>query len=335
MPLKTHKLIFAPLAILLLTSSACGYVPIPDVLERTAPHEFFFGADSGAWCEKGDDYWTDEARHILGPHFTVDVACRFVGEELPAQVAARSSALADLPKAEDGSEFVVNQVSTTPMEAQYGYAPTRAWVTIGDYEFELREAPDPGDWVVLTAPADEQAVLWVEDTGRAQGVDMRTGERVDPVFAFYNGVSSTTDLFSGYRYEEVYFDRGADYTWLACEYDGGSAWRNPWDEELGWAEDGTVFLTVGTTWCRDFDEFTWSLDQRSIVLASGEAAEPVAWREAGLDGMGVEVYAVFEVPDYDAEFTIAFAPYGRVVDEQGREWEFRDDPATTEWEALF
>ncbi|GAA2277343.1 hypothetical protein GCM10009853_034420 [Glycomyces scopariae] len=335
MPLK-HNIIFAPLALLLLTSSACGYVPIPGV-ERTESHDFSFGGDSDPWCENGDEFWTgDEGVHILGPHFTVTVECRFVSEELPAQVAARSSALADKPKAADGSEFVINQVSLERMDAHYGYAPTAAWVTIGDQRFDMDEAPQHGDWVVLTAPVDEEAVLWVEDDGRAQGVDMRTGERIDPVFGFYNNVSSTTDLFSGYRYDEVEFDHGDEYTWLACEYDGGSAWRNPWDEELGWASEGHVFLTVGLGWCRDFDEFTWNLDrQRSITLASGEAVEPVAWREFALDGMGIEVQAVFEIPDYDAEITIAFTPVGEVVDEGGELWEFREEPEPTEWTATF
>ncbi len=334
-PLK-HKIIFAPLVTLLLASSACGFVPIPG-MERTESYEFFFGGDSDAWCQSGDESWTgDEGIHVLGPHFSTTVECRFVSEELPSEVAARSSALADMPKAEDGSEFVINQVSRDQMQTQYGYAPTRAWVTIGDREFELDEAPEAGDWVVLTAPADEAAVLWVEDDGRAQGVDMRTGERVDPVFAFYNGVATTTDGFPGYKYDKVEFDHGSEYTWLACESDGGGAWRNVWDEELGWASEGHVFLTVGLGWCRDFDEFTWNLDrQRSIALTSGEAAEPVAWNETGLDGMGIEVTAVFEIPDYDAEVTIAFTPVGEVVDQDGREWDFRDDPDPTVWTAKF
>jgi hypothetical protein len=334
-PLK-HKIIFAPLTTLLLASSACGYESVP-WLEHTEAFEFYFGSDSDPWCEDGGDDWTgDEGIHILGPHFSTTVECRFVSDTLPSEVAARSSALADMPSAEDGSEFVVNQVSLDPMEAEYGYAPTRAWVTIGDREFSMDEAPAPGDWVVLTAPADEPVVLWVEDTGRAQGVDMRTGERVEPVFAFYNGIASTSDGFPGYRYDEVYFDRGSEYTWLACEYDGGGAWRNVWDEELGWAPDGSVFLTVATFWCRDYDEFTWNLDpQRSIVLTSGEADEPVAWTVSEVEGYGVEVHAVFQIPDYDAEITIEFTPVGEVVDEDGRQWEFREAPAATEWTAAF
>ncbi|MEU5870491.1 hypothetical protein AB0A73_02910 [Glycomyces sp. NPDC047369] len=309
-------------------------MPLPGA-DRTEPFEFFHGSGSPLWCADGDDAWVgDEGMHLLGPHFAVTVQCRFSGEELPAAVAAWSSGLTEMPKAENGSEFVVNQVAAEPYEPEFGYAPTSAWVAVGDREFELAQVPQLGDWVVLSAPVDQDAVLWVEDDGRAQGVDMRTGERVDPVFAYYNGLKADAEL-AAYAYEGIEIADGAGTGWVSCGASGAVAHRRIWREGPGWAAEGHVYLVVELSWCKDLDSFAWNLDrERSVVIASGEAAETVEWTETEAEN-GVVVSAVFEIPDYDAEVSIDFTPVGEVVDHEGGRWEFREELATTHWTATF
>lgn len=332
---RQHKSILRSLVILgalALSASACGYLPIG---ESTESYEFYSGNDPDPWCAEDESaYVLSEDSIIEGPHFSTGVQCRYTGEQLPHEVAWRTPSIADLPRAEDGSEFIANHLTTSPDMDLFdvmGWA-VRAWVQVGDQEFELGAPPLQGDWIVVTAPTDVAAVLWVEDDGRSQGLDLRTGERVDPVFAYYTGLAESSDLFSGFKYESYFANEPSDG--LSCQYDGGNAWRSPWSEELGWAPDGSVYLTVFTFWCDQIGEYSWSLDPASITLASGEAVDSEAWFETPVDG-GVQIEAVFLIPDIDSEVTIAFEPVTAAVSEDGREMEFQDEFAVTEWSASF
>jgi len=330
---RKHKSILLSIAgALALSASACGWVPFA---ESTESYEFYNGNDADPWCAEGEDaYVLSEDSIIEGPHFSAGIQCRYTGEQLPHEVAERAPTIADLARAEDGSEFLANHLTTNPgvdIFDAIGW-PVRSWVQVGDREFELPAPPQQGDWIVVTAPTDVPAVLWVEDDGRAQGLDLRTGERVDPVFAYYNDLAQSSDLFDGFLYESYFANEPTDG--LSCQYDGGNAWRSPWSEGLGWAAEGTVYLSVFTYWCNQIGEYSWTLDQASITLASGEAAETEAWYETPVDG-GVQIAAVFVIPDIDSEVTIAFEPVTTAVSADGREMRFEDEFPATEWVATF
>lgn len=338
MPRNHNRILrsLVPLIALALSGTACGYIPIG---EKTESYEIYHDNDAEPWCAEGESGYVLKQDSILqGPHFSVGIQCRYTGETLPHEVAERASTIALLPRAEKGSEFIANHLTTDPESDVLDIAgwEVRSWVQIGDREFDLDAPPQRGDWIVVTAPTDVPAVLWVEDDGRAQGLDLRTGERIEPVFSYYTNLAAYSDLFSGFSYEEVHIDNGDEWSWLSCQYDGGNAWRSPWTEELGWAPEGSVYLGVFTYWCRDYDEFTWNLDQqRSITLASGEAHAPIAWYEREVEGYGIEVQAFFLIPDIDSEVTIEFEPVGEIVDGEGDQWQIREPLQAAEWVASF
>ncbi|MEV3935977.1 hypothetical protein AB0K52_08390 [Glycomyces sp. NPDC049804] len=332
MPRHNRILPLAALLPALALTTACGYLPIG---EATAPYEMYHGSTPEPWCAEGEDGYVLSMDSILqGPHFSTGIQCRYSGEQFPREVAEQLPSLADLPRAEDGSEFLANNLTSSPDADIFDAVgwPVRSWVQIGDQEFDLDAPPQRGDWIVVTAPTDADAVLWVEDDGRAQGLDLRTGERVEPVAAYYTGLADTSDILGGFKYEMYFADDPEDG--LSCEYNGGDAWRTPWFEGLGWAPEGTVYLSVFTLWCDQIGEYSWNLDPASITLASGEAAEPVDWIETPTD-VGLEIRALFVIPDFDSEVTIAFKPVTEAVGTDGRVMAFRDEFAVTEWIAEF
>ncbi len=320
------------LAALAPSATACGYLSIG---EKTESYEFFHDNDPEPWCAEGESgYVLSEDSILEGPHFSVGIQCRYIGETLPHEVAERVPSIADLTRVEEGSEFLANNLTSHPDSDIFDFIgwPVRSWVQIGDREFDLDAPPLRGDWIVVTAPTDVPAVLWVEDDGRAQGLDLRTGERVDPVFAYYNGLADWSDILGGFKYESYFADEPDDG--LSCQYDQVNASRSPWLEGVGWAPEGSVFLSVYTLWCNQIGEYSWNLDPASITLASGEATESETWIEVSYDG-GVEIEAVFVIPDIDSEVTIAFEPITEAIGPEGREMEFQDEFPATEWVASF
>lgn len=323
-----------PLAALALSGTACGYAPIVDTTE---PYEFFNGEDRSAWCVADEEAWTvGQEAVISGPHFAVGIQCRFLGEELPHEVAEQAPGIADLTRASEGSEFVISQFSleNTPTDPD---GLTRAWVEVGDREFELGAVPKSGDWVALTAPVDESAVLWVEDDGRAQGLDLRSGSRVDPVASLYDGLESRADGPLGELSYEVDIEGGSSSYQLSCDSSHGLASRDSWLEDLGWAPDGQVFLTIDFGWCSDFGDFgiDWALDpEQAFAIEGADPVAPAAWEESAVED-GFLIRTVFTAPADDAEIDIAFTPFGEITSESGEAFEILDELEPTEWVASF
>jgi hypothetical protein len=116
-----------------------------------------------------------------------------------------------------GSEFVAVQFAQGTQSIVDGAEPARAWVQAGDRAFDLDRVPRYLEWVVVTVHVGESVALWVEDHGRAQGLDLRTGERIDPVAAYYNGIGFHSDGGLGeVSYNvDLAFDSGVG--WISCE----------------------------------------------------------------------------------------------------------------------
>lgn len=332
MPLKLKNPIRAalPLAFLALTASACAYIPFT---EKTDAYELFTGHSTDLWCANGDDSWVMEDRaDLAGPHFGLSVLCRFELREVPKDIAASAENLADLPVIAAGVELIVTQMAITPaIEAEYAPGHVSSWITVGEEKIELDSLPGGGDYLAVTAPQAEDAVLWVEDQGRAQGLDLRTGERIEPLAPMYDDIATYSEPLPGYVIDKFDIASATSKTWLRCHYEWAIAELSTWNPDLGWAPDGSVHMTVTTYWCGTIEEFTWNLNQEKALTVDGTA--PVHWSDTLEDGWN-RIEAVFTVPDDADEILIEFTPFGNIT-ANGERYEYRDDPKVYEWLATF
>ncbi|WP_091042607.1 hypothetical protein [Glycomyces sambucus] len=332
---RTHDKFIIPLTLLIALAPAVSGCSLFG--ERTEANTLVTG-DGGTdpWCASSDDAWLiDDGADLKGPHFALSILCHYQGAEIPEDVAARADALADLPKAANGVEFLVNQIAHSPIyKAEFEDGETAAWIQVGDERTDLDALPAPGSFLAVAAPEGEDAVLWVEDDGRAQGLDLRTGERHDPVAAYYNGVAAESASLSGFNYVDFEVTDGTDSWFLTCPTPWAGATRNAWLDGRGWAEEGQVFMTVAFNWCHTYTEVAWVLDPETAVTVDG--AGPIAWEEAATGTGSVQVAAIFSVPGDAAEIPIVFTPFGHAESvETGEPWAFVEDPEPTDWLARF
>ncbi|MEV3935978.1 hypothetical protein AB0K52_08395 [Glycomyces sp. NPDC049804] len=287
----------------------------PGSFLRTAPYELIVGKGGGEWCVEGDAASTlAEPADLRGPHFSFSLACLFKAPAIPDSLAASLPALARVPPAEDGVEFLFTQVA---LPAEYDSehkkdpAALTSWIQVGERRVDLLTAPGIENHYVLSVPVDEPAVLWVEDSGRAQGVDLRSGAQVEPVTAYYNGLALRWFELDGYDTGEVDFRNSRRAGWIRCRTGYAEANRAVWTEERGWAESGTVFLEVSTNWCSETELFTWELDMSQAFTVDGEA--PVSWTATDTDDEYWDrLTMVFAIPEDAAEATVHFSPVGTV-----------------------
>lgn len=302
--------------------TAAGSVD-PDSFLRTAPYELITDVSRDAWCEEGDEASAlAEAADLRGAHFSFSLDCLFKAPKVPEDLAASIPVLEHVPPAQDGTEFLFAQVALpAKYNAEYTYAPSvlASWIEVGgDERIDLATAPAVQNFYVLSVPLDEPAVLWVDDSGRTQGIDLRTGEQVDPVAAYYNGLGLRTVDLGGFDTEKVNIFNGSASGWIRCETKFAKASRFVWRDDVGWAADGTVFLEVKTNWCSETDNFTWELDQERAFTVDGEA--PLSWTATESNEHWDSLVLVFAVPADAAETTIDFSPVGTIeLKETGEE----------------
>ncbi|WP_157930540.1 hypothetical protein [Glycomyces xiaoerkulensis] len=335
----------APLAVLALSTSACAAI---EPLETTGLYELFESPAPESECGRDDSssLYEDDA-DLRGPHFAVSFSCHFAATEVPEQVAAEAEELAGLPQLIDGAELLINRIAPAPyFEPEDQTATSGAedhWVEAGGERIDLDHMPVPGNYIAVSVPSGEDAVLWVEDEGRTQGLDFRTGDRVDPVAAYYNGVSLKKRKDDGWKYEDVKLWKGGRYWEIGCWSDWSYVTRALWDRERGWAPAGSAWLTVDFWWCggdHTFDEVTWELDtERAIKVWDGDRyLDPVDWSETENRGeeRGLDVTVVFEVPVETDVLIADFTPVSEIIEhETGDRYRLRNLPEATEWMYLF
>ncbi|MQM24777.1 hypothetical protein [Glycomyces albidus] len=262
-----------------------------------------------------------------------------------ADQASLSAELGALAPAAPGSEFLFVQFAT---QADYladfshdGLAAT-AWIEVGTERIELSEPPDNADFLVASVPVGEPAVLWVDDMGRAQGLDLRTGERIDPVAAYYGELGFWTDELEGFEYLDVRFVGDGGWWWTAgCHDRIVELTRSAWTADRGWAPEGSVYLSFQFRWCdASYQDVIWTLDtDRALLLeTAGEYRVPDGWATEPYVGTpGSTTYtAVFEVPADVADFHLVFVPAGELVEKDSGEVFLQETmPAITEWAVSF
>lgn len=309
----------------------------PDSFLRTAPYELVVGNASELWCEEGDAA-SDlaEPADLRGAHFALSLDCLFKAHKVPEDLAASIPALEHVPPAQDGVEFLFFQAAR-PAEynAEFANEPSAlaSWIQVGGERIDLLAAPAGHNYYVVSVPVDEPAVLWVDDSGRAQGVDLRTGEQVDPVTAYYNGLALRSFDFGGYDTEEVDIFNGRVSGWIRCKTKVTEASRIVWREDLGWAPEGTVFVEVRTNWCSETDHFTWELDKDKAFTIDGEA--PQSWTATDIGDGWDQLAMVFAVLEDTPEVTIDFSPVGTIEHKETGGELISDRLPNFAWEADF
>lgn len=337
---RTASALLVPIAVL---ATAAGSVAA-DSFARTQPYTLVSGWDPVYWCEGDSPEWVgDDAADLRGLHFAVSIGCLFRAASVPERQAAANEGLRHLPPAAPGTELLFVQFAKQPdyvPEIDYDSKPVASWIEIGDERIDLEYDPEGGLHYVLGAPVGEPAVLWMEEEGRAQGLDLRTGAQVEPIAAYYNDVGFGTRELSGYEYEEVVF-RGDGGGWrMTCSSGDVSMTRAAWDVDRGWAPEGTVFIEFRFWWCGSaFDSTAWTLDTDEAVQMWGdsETLDPVEWIEASGLEAGSEIHtAVFTAPADAADFTAFFSPIGVLTEKDGGdEFELLDRPSQTDWRVVF
>lgn len=328
----------APLAALGLAAAGCSALPFGD---RTEAYELVTAETDSTWCASGDEWWFfDLGADLVGPHFSVSLLCHYEGTEVPEPVAERSPDLADLPEAADGTELLINQFALEPnLPLEFEEGEVAAWIAIGEERIDLDALPAPGSLLAVAAPTDEDAVLWVEDDGRAQGLSLRSGDQVEPIMAYYNGLS--TDVVQGDSFSAEATVLNGDKAWdLTCHSDFLEGDRSVWREDLGWAAEESVFLQVTFNWCTYEDNLVWHLDPEAS-LAAQPGAEPVAplsmSAEALPDTGGTLRYtAVFSIPENSRTLLMILTPVGDLENiVEGDDYAFLDTPAPSERDLYF
>lgn len=337
-----------PLTLLTLAASGCSLLG-----EKTEAYELVTGDGASALCTNGDDLWFfDQDAAIVGPHFSLALLCHHAGAAIPEALAA-AEGLGELPEAAGDVEWLVNQFALAPeLVAESQVDPDdpaaleseavglAAWIEAGEERIELDAVPAPGAHLAVAVPEGEDAVLWVEEDGRAQGLSLRSGERVDPVAAYYDGRTLGPVMGDEFGYEEVAVANGDNAWRLTCGSSFVESDRSAWRPEEGWAEPGTVFLDVRFNWCSYADAaLRWNLDESALtVQAGGEPVAATAWSAEELpDTDGTMRYtAVFAVPEDAAGATLVFTPVGDLENLDGGDgYAFVDTPAATERELVF
>ncbi|MCH7229876.1 hypothetical protein L0U85_03235 [Glycomyces sp. L485] len=342
MPLSCKSLTtLAPLAAVMLSATACAEI---EPLETTGVYEIFTGSSENPWCGREDEAWLGDAgADLMGAHFAVTMLCQFAVDEVPEHMAEQTERLADLPLLVDGAELLINQLALTPThQPEDGGGPLEVWVEAGDRRIDLKALPPRGGFVAVSVRAGEDAVLWVEDDGRAQGLDFRTGEQVDPVLAYYNEVELGAFELDGYEYEDVLM-RSSESIWhTTCTSPWGEVTRGVWNEDRGWATEGTVFIVVAFRWCGSESSFegkaSWLLDlERAVRVSDGDSTyAPVDWTKRNATGNAVMEKTVFEVPAEATGVTVEFVPVGDMHDNQRDEGlTLVDSLEVTVWEVNF
>jgi hypothetical protein len=265
---------------------------------------------------------------------------------VPQRLAERKSYLSQLPPAQDGTEFLLVQVAEqAEYIAEHGTDPAwlSAWIQAGGERLELESVPEYGQFLVLSVPVDETAALWVEDDGRAQGLDLRSGERLEPLAPYYEDIGFWAESATGIDYSDVEFE-GPSGSWtVGCSSNRTEFTRSMWLEDYGWAPEGSVFLQVEFWWCTGEDVYEnciWTLDEtRALVVSSGsDIAEPIGWSKvdsASVEG-GQRHLVVVAVPAEARELQVVFAPVGELTErDSGDRYSLAELPPVTEWTVQF
>ncbi|WP_026923738.1 hypothetical protein [Glycomyces arizonensis] len=329
---------------LLAVGSAAGSRAVPPA--TVDAYEVWTGSVQDPWCGTDDAaYLLDEDADLRGPHFSLSLLCGYVESRIPEFAFEETSTARQLA---DDTELLLVQIAhaadylpeTERFPAVHATS-VRAWVEIGRKRIALDAPPTKGGYLAVIVPEGEKSALWIEDAERAQGLDLRNGEQLDPVSAYYEEPGLWTEKLPDYDYDDVRFRNGGA-TWdLSCDSIGANVTRAVWLEDQGWAPEGKAFLVAEFWWCSGegvYDGAIWVLDadKAMTVWIDSEIVQSSVLEERPYESGGAVYTAVFEVPSDVERFRILFAPVGEVIDERtGATYELEVLPRITDSEVTF
>ncbi|THV41252.1 hypothetical protein [Glycomyces buryatensis] len=238
MPLLNRRMTPALIAFAALATitAACTQVEPP----RTADlYEVFTGPRHDHWCDEGDEArLLENGADLMGPHFSISFLCHFTE-------TGQSELLPDIPLLAEGTELLLNQIAHAhTYSSEVGPGPVNTWIEAGPERIDLAEPPMHGGHLAVVVPTGEDAVLWIEDEGRAQGLDLRTGEQIDPVAAYYNGLGLWTERTDAFRYVDLQFSSENDTWTMDCASNLAEITRSVWSDDFGWTPEGSALITI-------------------------------------------------------------------------------------------
>ncbi|HIW61980.1 MAG TPA: hypothetical protein H9881_05950 [Candidatus Stackebrandtia excrementipullorum] len=327
----------------LLTLTACGSPDARFQRYGNPGHVAIGQAADGGPAVAFDAAATDQPGRLIGPHYSLLISGYSVTDVARDDTAAVYG-FADGPvKADTDHELFAAYVDPSSV------APTvelDVVVVVGGEEIPLEHFPVGGETVAAVIPAGGDVVLAVTDEERTQRLDLRDGSRTDAVEAFYVGAPESP---AAGDYEAVGVatgDAGAGFVPVdrdvSISMSVGAATRSPWNDEHGWAEDGTVWvgveisdLATNAVWGFDRSEGShepmmyWVLDERDLFSLSfgDDDASPVEDRSFTVDAdtpfFGrddssfdpAEAVIVFEVPEAVTTVVLSVKPSGTLAAE--------------------
>lgn len=228
---------------------------------------------------------------LMGPHFKVQLGGFTVADSVPADQAALYGFSGGPVRAENGTEFFLAIVAADTTGGDKG---VRAALDVDGTERPLDHVPTAGEAVAAVVPTGAKVALSVFDEDRGQSVNLRDGSRIKEIDGYYNGALRSEDPKDYSESGKATGDAGANYLpvsrTLHIKMNVGVATRDPWDDELGWADEGKVWVTVpisdmvtDSVWGFDTGKnshepiMTWKLKERdtfSLTPKDGKAVDP-------------------------------------------------------------
>jgi hypothetical protein len=191
--------------------------------------------------------------------------------------------------------------------------------------------PSDGDTAIVSAPRGTAVTLQMNDGGRPQDINLRTGVRTREASPLYYPVLEE-DLSNASVWPEwnaattpgLHYMAGDNFgVQLSGDSDGDTlAVLAPYDDAKGWAPSGSAWLLVSLSISTDTNfgftadvprAFTLTLPGGATVAASGTAS----YNDADADNGPTIASLVFQVPATTQAGTLAFTPVGTLYPGDG------------------
>lgn len=268
---------------------------------------------------------------LIGPHSALQLDAVATADSIDGAVAC-ALGLSGALSAPAGHELVLAHFSGNPSylyglpECGYSNPPAACAnyqspvILVGASSSSL---PD-GDTAIVSAPTDTAVALQMNDGGRPQDINLRTGERTREASPLYYPVLGE-DLSNATVEREwntaetpgLHYMAGDNFgVQLSGDSDGDTlAVLAPYDDAKGWAPSGSAWLLIslGITTDTNFGftadvprAFTLTLPDGATVAASGTAS----YNDANADNGPTIASLVFPVPATTKTGTLTFTPVG-------------------------
>lgn len=282
-----HALV--PIAVAALFTAACS---------TSATVEHYGKVGYAAVAKTGDaepqkkiDPASDNTGALVGPHFAIQLAGYDVTDTVSAGDAKRYGYDKGPIAATKGNEFLLASMAKGSKVTD----GAKAAVKVGSKTIKLKHVPKGNESVAVVVPKGKDATLVITDEDKSQSLNLRDGSRgSDAIAGFYNAGVKSEDPANYSEKGKANGDAGGSFLpetrTVNLKMAVDAATRSPWDEKLGWADKGKVWMIVpvsdmvtNSVWGFDTDKdshepiLEWSLNEKelfSLTPSHGKAVKP-------------------------------------------------------------